>query len=119
MGWGCCVGVASIRLLLTTCLAATESVNHHHLLSSCPPPPPYHTFVPHSFAHTSPSYQPLLSLSPPTPPHSAGKALEKALLAFHHRNMENINRLIKEYWQKTYRNQDIDYIQVRGVGRVG
>lgn len=27
--------------------------------------------------------------------------------------MENINRLIKEYWQKTYRNQDIDYIQIK------
>lgn len=27
--------------------------------------------------------------------------------------MSDINKTIKELWQKTYRNQDIDYIQVR------
>ena len=27
--------------------------------------------------------------------------------------MTDINQTIKELWQKTYRNQDIDYIQVR------
>jgi len=48
------------------------------------------------------------------------KALEKALLAFHTTKMTDINQTIKELWQKTYRNQDIDYIQVKadseGVG---
>lgn len=41
------------------------------------------------------------------------KALEKALLAFHGEKMEEINRTIKELWQRVYRNQDIDYIQIR------
>lgn len=41
------------------------------------------------------------------------KALEKALLAFHTNKMTDINKTIKELWQKTYRNQDIDYIQVK------
>ncbi len=41
------------------------------------------------------------------------QALEKALLAFHTNRMTDINKTIKELWQKTYRNQDIDYIQVR------
>ena len=27
--------------------------------------------------------------------------------------MSDINKIIKELWQKTYRNQDIDYIQAR------
>ena len=41
------------------------------------------------------------------------QALEKALLAFHTTKMAEINTIVKELWQKTYRNQDIDYIQVR------
>ncbi|KAK9807149.1 hypothetical protein WJX73_000402 [Symbiochloris irregularis] len=41
------------------------------------------------------------------------KALEKALLAFHTSKMEDINKIVKELWQKTYRNQDIDYIQIK------
>ena len=39
------------------------------------------------------------------------QALEKALLAFHTTKMAEINMIVKELWQKTYRNQDIDYIQ--------
>lgn len=31
--------------------------------------------------------------------------------------MADINAIVKELWQKTYRNQDIDYIQVRLGGR--
>ena len=27
--------------------------------------------------------------------------------------MADINKIIKELWQKTYRNQDIDYIQIK------
>lgn len=41
------------------------------------------------------------------------RALEKALLAFHTTKMADINKIIKELWQKTYRNSDIDYIQVK------
>ena len=43
---------------------------------------------------------------------NAVQALEKALLAFHTTKMADINKIVKELWQKTYRNQDIDYIQV-------
>ncbi len=45
--------------------------------------------------------------------HWAAQALEKALLAFHTTKMADINKIIKEMWQKTYRNQDIDHIQAR------
>ena len=41
------------------------------------------------------------------------KALKKALVSFHNRKMANINKTIKELWQKTYRNSDIDYIQIK------
>ena len=41
------------------------------------------------------------------------QALEKALLSFHTSKMADINKIVKELWQKTYRNQDIDYIQAR------
>lgn len=48
------------------------------------------------------------------------KALEKALLSFHTTKMADINKVIKELWQKTYRGQDIDYIEIKadaeGVG---
>ena len=33
------------------------------------------------------------------------QALEKALLAYHTTKMQDINKVIKELWQKTYRNQ--------------
>ena len=41
------------------------------------------------------------------------KALERALLSFHTSKMSDINKIIKELWQKTYRNSDIDYIQIK------
>ncbi len=47
------------------------------------------------------------------------QALEKALLAFHTTKMSDINKIIKELWQKTYRNQDIDYIQVKADAESG
>lgn len=47
------------------------------------------------------------------------QALEKALLAFHTTKMSDINKIIKELWQKTYRNQDIDYIQVKADAETG
>ncbi|KAK9866483.1 hypothetical protein WJX84_001219 [Apatococcus fuscideae] len=40
------------------------------------------------------------------------KALEKALLTFHTNKMADINKTIKELWQKTYRGQDIDYCKI-------
>ena len=33
------------------------------------------------------------------------QALEKALLSYHTAKMQDINKVIKELWQKTYRNQ--------------
>ena len=44
------------------------------------------------------------------------KALEKALLAYHTTKMADINKFVKELWQRTYKNQDIDYIQARPCG---
>ncbi|ONI28861.1 hypothetical protein PRUPE_1G165000 [Prunus persica] len=37
-------------------------------------------------------------------------ALDKALMRFHTMKMEEINKIIRELWQQTYRGQDIDYI---------
>jgi DNA repair exonuclease SbcCD ATPase subunit len=45
--------------------------------------------------------------------HMLLQALEKALLSFHTTKMADINKIIKELWQKTYRGQDIDYIQIK------
>ena len=39
-------------------------------------------------------------------------ALEKALQAFHNEKMQQINSIIRELWQRVYRNSDIDYIQI-------
>ncbi|GAB2227860.1 hypothetical protein Drorol1_Dr00009687 [Drosera rotundifolia] len=39
-------------------------------------------------------------------------ALDKALMRFHTMKMEEINKIIKELWQQTYRGQDIDYIYI-------
>ncbi|THU46585.1 hypothetical protein C4D60_Mb09t06480 [Musa balbisiana] len=39
-------------------------------------------------------------------------ALDKALMRFHTMKMEEINMIIKELWQQTYRGQDIDYISI-------
>lgn len=41
------------------------------------------------------------------------QALERALLSFHTDKMSDINRSVKELWQKTYRGADIDYIAIR------
>ena len=49
------------------------------------------------------------------PPCPLLQALEKALLMYHTTKMSDINKIIKELWQKTYRGQDIDYIQVRQI----
>lgn len=33
-------------------------------------------------------------------------------MRFHSMKMEEINKIIKELWQQTYRGQDIDYISI-------
>ncbi|KAI8023783.1 DNA repair protein RAD50 [Camellia lanceoleosa] len=47
-------------------------------------------------------------------------ALDKALMRFHSMKMEEINKIIRELWQQTYRGQDIDNISIHsdseGVG---
>ena len=40
-------------------------------------------------------------------------ALDRALMAFHGSKMSDINKVVRELWQRTYRGQDIDYIQIR------
>uniref|UniRef100_A0A1B0FGD5 Rad50/SbcC-type AAA domain-containing protein n=1 Tax=Glossina morsitans morsitans TaxID=37546 RepID=A0A1B0FGD5_GLOMM len=40
-------------------------------------------------------------------------ALEWALVQFHTEKMQEINRLIREYWRMIYRGNDIDYIQIQ------
>uniref|UniRef100_A0A7N1A2Q4 DNA repair protein RAD50 n=1 Tax=Kalanchoe fedtschenkoi TaxID=63787 RepID=A0A7N1A2Q4_KALFE len=39
-------------------------------------------------------------------------ALDKALMRFHTMKMEEINKIIRELWQQTYRGQDIDNIRI-------
>ena len=39
-------------------------------------------------------------------------ALDKALMAFHSAKMADINKVVKELWQKTYRGQDISHIAI-------
>mmetsp|Transcript_1481 Transcript_1481/g.3548 ORF Transcript_1481/g.3548 Transcript_1481/m.3548 type:complete len:1339 (+) Transcript_1481:212-4228(+) len=40
-------------------------------------------------------------------------ALDKALMRFHEMKMEEINKIIKEYWQTTYKGTDIDTIEIK------
>jgi len=40
-------------------------------------------------------------------------ALDKALMKFHSMKMAEINKTIKELWQKVYRGRDIDYVAIR------
>lgn len=41
------------------------------------------------------------------------QVLEIALMKFHAQKMENINRLIREFWRTIYRGNDIDYIKIQ------
>lgn len=38
--------------------------------------------------------------------------VSRALMRFHTMKMEEINKIIRELWQQTYRGQDIDYISI-------
>lgn len=42
-----------------------------------------------------------------------GGALDKAIMAYHGLKMEEINSIIGELWQKTYRGTDVDMILIR------
>ena len=46
-------------------------------------------------------------------------ALDKALMSFHASKMAEINKVVKELWQKTYRNPDIDHIAIVSDGEAG
>ncbi|KAL8227333.1 hypothetical protein R6Q57_017165 [Mikania cordata] len=46
-------------------------------------------------------------------------ALDKALMRFHSMKMEEINKIIRELWQQTYRGQDIDYISIHSDAESG
>jgi DNA repair protein RAD50 len=46
-------------------------------------------------------------------------ALDRALMAFHASKMSDINKVVKELWQRTYRGQDIDFIQIRSDDDTG
>jgi len=41
------------------------------------------------------------------------KALDRALIQFHKEKMREINDVLKELWQTTYRGQDIDYVRLQ------
>ncbi|XP_057317617.1 DNA repair protein RAD50-like isoform X2 [Hydractinia symbiolongicarpus] len=40
------------------------------------------------------------------------KALDKAIMKYHSLKLKEINKIIKEYWMKTYKGYDIDTIEV-------
>jgi DNA repair protein RAD50 len=42
-----------------------------------------------------------------------GGALDKAIMKYHGLKMEEINRIIEELWQRTYRGTDVDTILIR------
>ena len=42
-----------------------------------------------------------------------GKALDNAIMKYHSMKMEEINKIIREIWTKTYRGSDIDTIEIR------
>ncbi|KAJ3267963.1 DNA repair protein rad50, partial [Terramyces sp. JEL0728] len=39
--------------------------------------------------------------------------LEQAIMKFHHTKMQEINKIIRELWMKTYRGSDIDTIEIK------
>ena len=43
----------------------------------------------------------------------------RALMRFHTMKMEEINKIVRELWQQTYRGQDIDYISIHSDSEGG
>lgn len=43
------------------------------------------------------------------------KVLDRAIMRFHKLKMEEINKIVKELWMKTYRGGDIDTIEIRSA----
>nr|XP_061801475.1 DNA repair protein RAD50-like [Nerophis lumbriciformis] len=41
------------------------------------------------------------------------KALDQAIMRFHSLKMDEINKIIRDYWRSTYRGQDIEYVEIR------
>ncbi|CAG7834537.1 unnamed protein product [Allacma fusca] len=41
------------------------------------------------------------------------KVLDHAILTFHKKRMESINRSLKKYWQQVYKGNDVDMIQIK------
>ncbi len=37
----------------------------------------------------------------------------RAIMTFHSKKMEDINKIIRELWTKTYKGSDIDTIEIR------
>jgi len=46
-------------------------------------------------------------------------ALDKALMKFHTMKMADINKTVKELWQRVYRGRDIDYVAIRSDAEEG
>lgn len=44
--------------------------------------------------------------------HKYYRALDRAIMKFHSRKMEEINQIIKELWIKTYKGGDIDTVKI-------
>ncbi|XP_067948379.1 DNA repair protein RAD50.L-like isoform X2 [Watersipora subatra] len=40
------------------------------------------------------------------------KALDRAILEYHQKKMDDLNRIIHKLWKETYRGHDIDYIEI-------
>ena len=40
------------------------------------------------------------------------KALDRAIMRYHGLKLEEINKIVKEYWIKTYKGNDIDTIEI-------
>ncbi|ODN01002.1 DNA repair protein RAD50 [Orchesella cincta] len=43
-------------------------------------------------------------------------ALETAIMQFHHKKMERINKILFEYWRRIYKGNDIDKIMIKTEG---
>jgi len=43
-------------------------------------------------------------------------AYDQAVMAFHRRKMEEINKTLRELWRAVYRSADIDYIEIKSSG---
>ncbi|XP_071786283.1 DNA repair protein RAD50-like [Asterias amurensis] len=47
------------------------------------------------------------------------KALDRAVMNYHHMKMSEINKIIRDLWRVTYKGQDIDYVEIRSDEETG